>query len=167
MEGLALCPWSDHLSFDWFYILGFWGRFFLWEKFKALNSVKASRCESFSLIWYPRPFDYHSPTAPRSIPRAFALAQPLPGCAALPIPFCLFKFSANTSHKSQDSCLPQPMWFCSLLLFFFFFKFFKFYGHTCGIWKFLGQELNSSHSCDLCGSCGNTGSFDPLCGAGD
>ena len=37
-----------------------------------------------------------------------------------------------------------------------------FYGHTWGIWKFLGQRLISSHSCDLCGSCGNTGSFNPL-----
>ena len=31
----------------------------------------------------------------------------------------------------------------------------------CGIWKFLGQELSLSRSC------GNTGSFNPLCRAGD
>ena len=31
-------------------------------------------------------------------------------------------------------------------------------GHTCSIWKFLGQELNLSHSC----YCSNAGSFNPL-----
>ena len=34
-----------------------------------------------------------------------------------------------------------------------------FYGCTCGIWKFLGQGLNPSHSCDLSHSCGNIRSF--------
>ena len=36
-------------------------------------------------------------------------------------------------------------------------------GCTCGIWRFLGQGLNLSHSCDLCRSCGNTRSFNPVC----
>ena len=31
-----------------------------------------------------------------------------------------------------------------------------FNGHTSSIWKFLGQESNLSHSCDLCHSCGKT-----------
>ena len=35
-----------------------------------------------------------------------------------------------------------------------------------GIKKFLGQGLNPSHSCDLCHSSGNTGSFNPLHWAG-
>ena len=35
-------------------------------------------------------------------------------------------------------------------------SFFFFNGCTCGIWKFLGQKLNPSHSC------GNAESFDPL-----
>ena len=40
-------------------------------------------------------------------------------------------------------------------LFFFFF-----FGCTCGIWKFVGQGPNLSHSCDdLCYNCGNTGSL--------
>ena len=42
-----------------------------------------------------------------------------------------------------------------------------FYGHTRGTWKFPGQEMNQSHSCDLHHSCinawsFNTGSFNPL-----
>lgn len=37
------------------------------------------------------------------------------------------------------------------------------YGHTGGLWKFLDQGLNPCHRCHLCLSCGNTGSFDPLC----
>ena len=36
-----------------------------------------------------------------------------------------------------------------------------------GIWKFLGQRLNLSCSCDLCHSCGNTRSFNSLCQAWD
>ena len=41
------------------------------------------------------------------------------------------------------------------------------YGHTLGIWKFQGQELNLNHSCNLHCSHGNTGFFNPLCQAGD
>ena len=41
-------------------------------------------------------------------------------------------------------------------------SFFSFYGRTYGIWKFLDQGLNLSHSYDLCLSCGNTGSFNSL-----
>ena len=39
-----------------------------------------------------------------------------------------------------------------------FFFFFSFYGCACGIWNFLGQELNQSCSCRLCHSHSNTGS---------
>ena len=35
------------------------------------------------------------------------------------------------------------------------------------IWKFLGQRLNASHSCDPSCSCGNNGSFNSLCRARD
>ena len=45
---------------------------------------------------------------------------------------------------------------------FFFFIFFFFYSHTRGIWKFLGQGLNPSWSCDLLHSCSNARSFNPL-----
>ena len=38
-------------------------------------------------------------------------------------------------------------------------KFIFFVGHTHGIWKFLGQGLNLSHSVKLCHSCGNAGSL--------
>ena len=41
-----------------------------------------------------------------------------------------------------------------------------FFGHTHSIWKLPGQGLNPSHSCDLCHSCSNTGSFNPLHWAG-
>ena len=37
-----------------------------------------------------------------------------------------------------------------------------FYGHTHGIWKFPGQGVNVNPSCDLCHSCGNARSFNPL-----
>ena len=37
-----------------------------------------------------------------------------------------------------------------------------FFPHTHSTWKFLGQRLNLSHSCDLRHSCSNTRSFNPL-----
>ena len=43
-------------------------------------------------------------------------------------------------------------------VFFFFFN---------DIWKFLGQGLKLSHSCDLYCNCINATSFNPLCQAGD
>ena len=42
-----------------------------------------------------------------------------------------------------------------------------FNGRTSGIWKFPGQGFKPNHSCDLCHSCGNAGSFNPLCCAGN
>ena len=39
---------------------------------------------------------------------------------------------------------------------------FSFLGPTRGIWKFSGQGLNPSHSCNLCHSCSNAGSLIPL-----
>ena len=45
------------------------------------------------------------------------------------------------------------------------FIFFFFNSPTHNIWKFLGQGLNPSHSCDLCHRGGNAGSFNPLRGA--
>lgn len=42
---------------------------------------------------------------------------------------------------------------------FFFFFFLSFYGHIHATWTFPGEELNPSHSCDLC--C-NFGTLDPL-----
>ena len=41
------------------------------------------------------------------------------------------------------------------------------YGHTWGIWKFLGQGMNPSRSCNLPHSGSNAGSFTPLHCAGD
>ena len=57
----------------------------------------------------------------------------------------------------------------NVLVLFFFFPIFSlflllFHGHTQGIWKFLGQGLNLSHSSDLPHSCSNAGSFKPLLG---
>ena len=42
------------------------------------------------------------------------------------------------------------------------FKFDFFNGHAPGIWKFPGQGLNLSYSCNLHRSCGNAASFNPL-----
>ena len=54
-------------------------------------------------------------------------------------------------------CLPRIIFSFYRLCFFLFFN-----GHTCSVWKFLGQGLNPSCSCDLCHRCSNTGSFHPL-----
>ena len=51
--------------------------------------------------------------------------------------------------------------FYVMYILFYFIIIFKLYGHTCGIWRFLGQGLNLS-----CSS-GNAGSFNPLHWAGD
>ena len=53
--------------------------------------------------------------------------------------------------------LPENSPILFICLFFFFF-----YGHTCSTWKFPGQGLNLSHSCNLHCSCGNTASFNTL-----
>ena len=42
-----------------------------------------------------------------------------------------------------------------------------FNGCTCSIWKFLGERLNPSHSCNLCCNCSSAGFFNPLHQAGD
>lgn len=39
--------------------------------------------------------------------------------------------------------------------------FILFYGRTCIMWKFSGQRLNPSRSCDLCCNCVNAASFNP------
>ena len=41
----------------------------------------------------------------------------------------------------------------------FYFILFLFFVYTQGIWKFLGQGLNLSHSCSLCCSYGNARAF--------
>ena len=43
---------------------------------------------------------------------------------------------------------------------------FFFVGHTQGIWKFSGQGLNTSHICDPCHRCSNTGSLIHWAGPG-
>ena len=47
-----------------------------------------------------------------------------------------------------------------------FLKYFIFMAYAFGIWKFPGQRLNLSCSCNLCCTCGNTGFFNPLHQAG-
>ena len=39
---------------------------------------------------------------------------------------------------------------------------FSFYSHSHGIWMFLGQRLNPSHSCEVYHSCSNSGYFNQL-----
>ena len=46
-------------------------------------------------------------------------------------------------------------------------RFALFHSRTHGTWMFPGQGLNTSRSWDLHCSCSNTGSFSPLCRAGD
>ena len=40
-----------------------------------------------------------------------------------------------------------------------YYYYYSFFGCIHGIWKFLGQEVNLSHSCDLYHSCSNAGSL--------
>jgi len=47
-----------------------------------------------------------------------------------------------------------------------FLNYLVFFGHTWGIWKFLGQELNPSSSHKLHCSCNHARSFNPLCWTG-
>ena len=69
------------------------------------------------------------------------------------------------SHKVPNGTLDSTCFVSSVhcLLFTTFLFLFKFiiiiiiFGHTHGIWKFLGQGLNTSCSCDLCHGCSNTG----------
>ena len=72
--------------------------------------------------------------------------------------------SYNQSH-SIDNTRSLTHWatreLLNLILFFFFWAAF------CSMWKFLGQGLNLSCNCDLCCSCSNAGSFNPLCQARD
>ena len=56
---------------------------------------------------------------------------------------------------------------CSQILFFFSFLFFFFFSAALEHMEFPGQGSDLSHSCDLCRSCGNAGSFNPLYQAGD
>ena len=46
-------------------------------------------------------------------------------------------------------------------------EFFPFYGCTCGIWKFLGEGLNRSCSCDLFCSWAKASSSNPMSCAGE
>ena len=81
----------------------------------------------------------------------------------------LFSLIAQPLQKTKDSNISLlKHTFCSLSilgfssLFFFLFISFYFCGHTHGIWKFLDQGLNPSHSYDLCHSCRNARPFNPL-----
>ena len=61
----------------------------------------------------------------------------------------------------------QKFWYVCYLYFPTHLFFFPFYGLTCYRWKFLGQGLNLSHSCNLSHRCSNTRSMNPLHWAGD
>ena len=54
----------------------------------------------------------------------------------IPINIILYYF-INIPMKAWITC------FCFVFCFFFF----AFQGHTCGIWRFLGQGLNRSYNC--------------------
>ena len=63
--------------------------------------------------------------------------------------------SPQTYRTPNYNAAPHHV-FCAI----FFFN-----GCTRGTWKFPGQGLNLTHSCDLCHSCSNAGSFNPRCRA--
>ena len=74
----------------------------------------------------------------------------LPGC---------FVFADAIRLRGSDTRLrwgpKSNEWYC----FFPFFFSFPYFGHTQGIWKFLGQGFNPSPICDLFHSCSNAESF--------
>ena len=69
----------------------------------------------------------------------------------------IYQFTMNKWSLPTSGLSLTWTFFWKRLAFFFFF-----YGHTHGIWKFLDQGFNLSHSCDLHRSCSNTGSFNLL-----
>ena len=64
--------------------------------------------------------------------------------------FPVFIFSGQVNH----------------LFSFHFYFIYLFFLHTCGPWKFLGQPLNPSQSCDIHHPCGNTTSLIHCTGLG-
>ena len=63
---------------------------------------------------------------------------------------------------SRDFCVlnqSHPYSGQRFLINYLFSFFFSFFGHTSGIWMFLSQGSNPSHSCNLCHCYGNTGSL--------
>ena len=77
--------------------------------------------------------------------------------------FLLYGWRHSTSIPSFSfSFFLSPFFFPFFLFLSLSFFFFYFYGCTHGTWKFLGQELNPRHSCDLRHSCSNDRSFNPL-----
>ena len=66
--------------------------------------------------------------------------------------YCIKKYLASQQDSWRDLIFP-------FLLFL--------NGRTCGIWKFLGQGLNMSLSCDLCCRSGNARFFNTLRWASD
>ena len=97
------------------------------------------------------------------------------GCSGVFWLFLSFRSSLHILHIKSTNEIHDLQMFSPILCIAFYtlciassyFYLKKFYGHMCGIWKFLGQGLNPSRSHDLCHSCDNTGSFNPLCWAGD
>ena len=94
-------------------------------------------------------------------------------CSSWPLsPLCLhylFSFLFSSSHLSSDSLIfPIPLSsFFPMTIGYFIYLFIYLFIHlfngcTRDIWKFLGQGLNLSLSCDLCHSCSNAGFFNPL-----
>ena len=73
----------------------------------------------------------------------------------LPVLCIILNFYDNLFHN---------LWHLSVSVFGFFFFFF--FSHPYGIWKFLGQRSNPTHSCDLHHRCSNAGSLTPCTGLG-
>lgn len=65
--------------------------------------------------------------------------------------FCIFQLEVLGLAHSRSSVMFVNWWFDVSLFIYFF-------GHTRGIWKFLGPGLNPSGSCNLRCSCRNAGS---------
>ena len=129
---------------------------------------------------------HRSPLSPPASPPTSLTSHCTPGDASGPLPvqcpppdalwpcrlllnwFSSFRFQWRC-HLLQEAFLDAPrlgesssLWaHASLLVLWttlhsFFFFFFFLFSQPCSIWKFPGQGLNPSHSCDLHCSCGNT-----------
>ena len=94
--------------------------------------------------------------------RIWAMLQPIPTYTTA------LGNARSLTHWTRLEIEPTSSWihYCWATtrtpIYLFIYLFIYFYGCIQGIWKFQGQGLNLSSSCELCHSRRNTGSFNPL-----
>lgn len=112
-------------------------------------------CPPYDAAGFPRlPFQVPC-TAPSPCPLKFRFAGKALGegtifCAPPCAVWVCQVFCVGTSLMHMSNVETKLSFFCFVLN-----------GCTCCTWKFPGQRLNPSCSCDLCHRCGNARSFDP------